>query len=180
MPRALFSSAFAITSTLGICLAAADHIIPVQQQERSLMVEYRDGSRINHAVVFVGSVRVNRREESPPWTFGRAPVDERRCEWTVTPTIMRRTFVVLPGQGRAEKKDLTAVYSVPFTNQGSDWFVTVLTPDNCNDAKGRFDSDLNNAVAAVNRDMSSAMDKAYGDLIAAIKSEEGVVRARGN
>jgi len=170
------------TLSPGVCLARSeiDQVKPVQQQERSMVVEYKSGEKIKYAVVFVGAVHVNRFEDGNPSTLDPFhPFDDRKCHWTVTPSITRQTFIVLPDGERAEKRDLAFVYNVPFSNQGSDFVLMQLRPENCSDAQARFDSDVNNGVASVNRDMSAVLDRAYNELREFIKKKEGVAQIVG-
>lgn len=49
-----------------------------------------------------------------------------------------------------EKKDLVVVlHEVKFANQGSDFGLLALRPENCGDSEARFDSDVKDARNAV-------------------------------
>lgn len=151
----------------------------VQRQERSLTVEYKNGSKLENAVVFTGYINVVHYEDGEASTLTH-PIDTRKCHWTVTPTITRQTFVVLPDGERAEKSDLKSVYNVPFQNQGSDFVLTQLRPENCGDAQSRYNSDVQNGINAVNRDMSAVIDRGYKELIEEIQKKQGVAKVASN
>ena len=152
--KAIKSAVFFAITTLSISAFAdierANQDEEVIQQDRAFVVKYADGTQERYLVAYRGFVQQNARESGGPavpkdFKF----IDDRQCHWTITSRVQRIVYLSHRSGRQIPYEKLTVRWQVPFSSKGSDFVLTQLRSENCNDAWSRFQSDLNNAKARV-------------------------------
>jgi hypothetical protein len=111
--------------------------------DRSFRVTYADGDVERYLVRYNATVEKYEYESGHP--AKNFQTDTRQCHWTIKMRIERTVFLVSHTGKPATLDKLASVWNQPMNGKGSDFVVTSLHPENCNQAGDRYSSDLDNA-----------------------------------
>ena len=131
----------------------------LETDTRVFRVRFGDGGIVTFRVEWRGKLDGWVREDGQPATLWH-PIDDRRCFWGGTGSIIRQVIAVIGGQDY-KKEDLTTVFSAGHAGEGGSFVLTALRPENCNDCQARRDSDFQNIRNAVNSSLQGVL---AGDL----------------
>jgi hypothetical protein len=122
-------------------------------------VKYRNGATEKYLAEWTATVDVDKSESGgPAKPLEGKLVDDRKCHWTIVTTVVRRLYLTNQTGERFEKKDFATPHAVKFANQGSDFKLEQLRPENCGDAEARFQSDLTDARNAAKNALPQVID----------------------
>lgn len=142
------------------------------QQDRSFVVRYVDGAQERYLVAYRGFVQQNAHESGGPAVPADFKfIDNRQCHWAINSRIQRTVYLVHRSGRQIPYEKLSVRWQVPFTNKGSDFVLTQLRSENCNDAWGRYASDVNNAKARVRIDFPNVVQADTDTLKQAMSAE---------
>jgi hypothetical protein len=116
----------------------------LRNTERTVNVKYSDGFVEKYIVAYNGVVNVAKEERGS----ARFP-DNRQCFWSIQTYVGRQIYSVNRQGQRAVLEQFNRKFETAFANQGDDFKILKLRPENCNDANNRFESDVNNAKQAI-------------------------------
>lgn len=118
----------------------------IQSDQRAYTVKYKDGTIEHYVVTWLAQMDVEVHEDGgPAKPLEGHFVDDRRCHWTIASHIDRQVAMVNKAGQQFAQSTLFRSYSSNFQNQGSSWVVQNFRSENCNDAAGRRDSDINDS-----------------------------------
>ncbi len=144
----------------------------VIQQDRSFRVKYADGTQERYLVAYRGYVSQNAHESGGPAIPEKFKfVDDRQCHWTINSRIQRIVNLVHRSGRQIPYEKLSVRWQVPFTGKGSDFVLTQLRSENCNDAWPRFQSDVNDAKGRVRSEFPNVV-AADTDTLKKLMSDE--------
>jgi hypothetical protein len=135
----------------------------VNQKERTYSIKYRDGSVERFKVKWQALRDMEVHEDGGPSTFTH-PIDDRTCHWSINARVERRVYMVNRLGQEFGLDALTRAYNSDFTNQGASFMLVGLRSENCNDARGRRESDWNNAAANLNGRFGAITEGDYQSL----------------
>jgi hypothetical protein len=122
----------------------------VRQDAVPVEVTLDSGVVEKYLVQWLGTVGSSKVEEGHPaeplkgWF-----TDTRQCHWSIQSEVLRKVYYI-DHDGQVSTDDaVSKVFSSGYGNKGSDFILTQLRPENCNDAAPRYASDLGNAHSAV-------------------------------
>ena len=144
---------------------------------RVFRVKFKDDNLITYRVRWAGKLDAWVREDGEPATLLH-PWDDRRCFWGATGLVLRQVSVVIAGQDY-EKKDLTQIFKAAHAGEGSEFQVTKLRPENCNDCQARRESDFQNIRNAVNDGLQGIINADLEAVKQALRSLSDVVEVDG-
>lgn len=166
MKRLIIVVSLCVLSTV---TARAD-VSAISERQKPFLVKYKGGVSERYVAKYVGEVDVSKWESGGPSTLTH-PIDNRQCHWQINTAIQRDVCLVNVSGQQFCKGDMHRVYGTSFAGKGSDFVLTQLHSENCGDAQGRFNSDVNDAKNAVANAMDSVMandlDRVKADLTAA-------------
>lgn len=123
----------------------------IAHQDRMFRARYADGTQERYLVAYRGIVKQYARESGGPAIPEQGKfIDNRQCHWNIDSRIERTVYLVHRSGRNIPYEKLSNRWQVPFTNKGSDFVLTQLRSENCNDAWARFASDVTNAKQRVN------------------------------
>jgi len=132
----------------------------IRQQAIPVSVTLDSGAVEQYLVHWLGTVASNKFEEGHPaeplkgWL-----TDTRQCHWSIQSEVLRKVYYVdQKGQASTENA-VSTVFHSGFGNQGSDFVLTQLRPENCGDSAARYQSDVSNAQMAVARTFTSVINE---------------------
>jgi hypothetical protein len=106
-------------------------------------ITFDSGKVENYLVQWAGAVSPERLETgSPAEPLRGSFLDTRRCQWKITSEVTRKVYFVDDQNEVSTEDAVTKLFSVGAGNQGSDFVLSQMRPENCNDAAPRFASDL--------------------------------------
>jgi hypothetical protein len=156
----------AVTISLLSCAVAHADVSAVSQRQKPFLVRYADGNTERYVAKYTGIVDVSHWESGGPSTLTH-PIDNRQCHWEIRTSIDRDVCLVSRSGEQFCQGSLHHAYGTSFAGQGSDFQLTQLHSENCGDANGRFNSDVNDAKNAV----SAAMDGVMANDVARVQSD---------
>jgi hypothetical protein len=85
--------------------------------------------------------------------------DTRKCHWTIQSEVLRKLYYINAEGQPATYIGASRIFHSGFGNQGSDFVLTQLRPENCQDegAVARYMSDLHDARTAVSKKFASVI-----------------------
>lgn len=180
-------AALAVVCALyGAGTAPSAHAAPIGPEvigveTRTLQVKYQSGAAEKYVVKWTGIVSGEWREDGHPaiplkgWF-----VDTRQCFWTINFFVTRQVFLANQNGELFEKKDLATPLSARLENKGSDLkIINGFRPENCNDARDRRESDINNARVHVRQSLPAVAKNDLSAVFASLKSGGNVRVALG-
>lgn len=140
---------------------------------RVFRARLQDGSNITYKAQWQGYAEFDTREDGGPsiWTH---PIDDRRCHWSASGRIIRSVAVVVGGQDYWNDS-LTTAFSQGSQGEGSEFDLTQLRPENCNDCRDRRESDFANMRNRVNGALAGVVEQDLPIVIEGIRGLPGVV-----
>ena len=134
----------------------------VAHQDRVFRAKYADGTQERYVVAYRGFVKQYARESGGPAVPEKFKfIDDRQCHWNIDSRIERTVYLVHRSGRNIPYEKLSTRWQIPFTSKGSDFVLTQLRSENCNDAWSRYISDVNNAKSRVQGEFASVIG---GDL----------------
>jgi hypothetical protein len=128
----------------------AENVRVIRQQVVPVSVTLDSGVVEKYLVHWLGTVASTKSEEGHPseplkgWF-----TDTRKCHWSIQSEVVRKVYYVDQKGQASTDNGVTRVFHSGFGNQGSDFVLTQLRPENCGDSAARYQSDVNDAQAAV-------------------------------
>jgi hypothetical protein len=127
-----------------------ENVQVLRQQAIPVSVTLNSGAVEQYLVHWLGTVASNKFEEGHPaeplkgWF-----TDTRQCHWSIQSEVVRKVYYVDQNGQASTENAVSTVFHSGFGNQGSDFVLTRLRPDNCGDSAARYQSDVNDAQMAV-------------------------------
>lgn len=154
----VFAMGLLFTAPASANIERANSDEEVAQQDRSFRVRYSDGSQERYLVTYRGLVKLNAHESGGPAVPEKFKfIDDRQCHWSINSRIERTVYLIHRSGRQIPYEKLSIRWQVPFTNKGSDFVLTQLRSENCNDAWSRFLSDAENARARVRAELPDVL-----------------------
>jgi hypothetical protein len=151
-----------LSAIVGFALAcgsawAADEV--VAKDSKPFPVKYNNGTAEKYIAEWSATVSVDKSESGGPAEPLKGKlIDDRKCQWTIITTVVRRLYLTNPAGELFEKKDLATPPAVKFANQGADFKLLQLRPESCGDTNARFESDVKDARNAVKTQLPGIMN----------------------
>jgi hypothetical protein len=169
------TSCFFFAAVFFVALQAGSAEV-VKEDTRPLFVRYSSGDSERYVVKWTGSLESNHWEDGhPAIPLEGKFTDTRQCHWTINTQIVRKLFLINKVGEQFAKENLTTVLSLGSANQGSDFKLTQLRPENCGDAEARYQSDLKDARVAIGQAFNLVLEKDFQDLKTIVKGWKDAV-----
>ena len=158
------------------CTAAWAQSNVVQTAERTFRIKYKDGVVEQFKVRWAGIIENTTREDGHPaipeklWF-----TDTRQCHWTATGRVERHVMLISRGGKEFEDTNKFQVHRSDVQNKGSDFVLTNLRSENCNDARSRRESDFNNVQTMLIAKFGGITAADFMNVIAEFKKNGEVV-----
>jgi hypothetical protein len=137
---------FLLVLATTVCMTLAAAAETVQTKERTFAVKYKDGTIEHYKVTWIATLDVEVHEDGHPAVpLNGWFTDTRQCHWSLSSHIDRQVAMINKVGQEFAQSNLSRTYRSDFTGKGSDFQVFGLRPENCNDAAGRRNSDINDA-----------------------------------
>jgi hypothetical protein len=174
------SAAIALIATPMLYTENAD-ASEVSSAQRSISVKYRNGNVERYHVIWTADVAMDVHEDGgPSKPFEGHPIDDRRCRWGISGSISREVYLVSQTGLEYASRKLARVYNKAQANEGASFLLAGLRSENCNDAAGRRNSDLQNMVRQVLGDFTGTVDSDFGAVKRELKQDAGVLKVESS
>ncbi|HEX4038645.1 MAG TPA: hypothetical protein VHX37_11355 [Acidobacteriaceae bacterium] len=147
----------------------------VQTDAKPIKVVYNSGEVEHYIVRWQGTRKIDHHEDGHPseplkgWL-----TDTRQCFWSIDTQILRRVYLLNHNGQEFAQDELTSPLVEHFANKGSDYVVTQLRPENCNDADTRYKSDVADSTKHMAQVFSSVAGPDYQAVLAKMRAWPGV------
>jgi hypothetical protein len=159
--------------TPGVALAEA-----VQSSQGAFTVKYKDGTIERYNVTWVAVMDPSVREDGhPAIPLEGKLTDTRQCYWSIAAHIDRQVFLVNKAGQQFAATTFYRTYNSDFVNKGSDFMLTALRSENCNDSRARRDSDIGNVRQSLRTAFDGVAKADRQKLIDEVKANAEVVQA---
>ena len=170
------TSTFATLLIAGALAAQSSVAEVVQSSERTFAVKYKDKTVERYKVSWAAIMDVDVREDGHPaipkeFKF----TDTRQCHWSIKGRVDRAVFMVNRVGQAYGGSTLFRSYNSDFVNKGSDFVLTQLRSENCNDARARRDSDVSNTRNSLLKSFDGIVKGDLEKLKAEVKQNADVV-----
>ncbi|MBB5337840.1 hypothetical protein [Tunturiibacter gelidoferens] len=129
----------------GVCQAQI-----LQQDAKPITVVYMSGEVEHYVVKWTGSRDIEHHEDGHPSEPLKGWItDTRQCHWSIATRIVRKLYLLNRNGQEYAQEELTTPLVENFANQGSDFILTQLRPENCGNANSRYESDVANSTKHV-------------------------------
>jgi hypothetical protein len=168
---------FLLIGAATFCITLNAFAETVMTKERTFAVKYKDGTVEHYKVTWVATLDTEVHEDGhPSEPFNGWFTDTRQCHWSLSSHIDRQVSMINKVGQEFAQSTLSRTYRSDFTGKGSDFQVFGLRPENCNDAAGRRNSDINDARKNVSSVFPGLVDADLVKLKADVKANTEVIQ----
>jgi hypothetical protein len=162
---------FVLLLTMGFSGGALNAEV-VGEQSKPILVKRKSGTVEHYVVKWTATISISHYESgSPAKPFEGHFIDDRQCHWDITSQVVRHLFITNEDGQLFEYPGFATPLNLPFQNQGSSFVIlNGLRGENCNDAQGRFQSDVSNAHVAVGQVFNTVIANDFKTVLDTIKS----------
>ena len=167
---------FMMILAVSVCMTLNTAAETVQTKERTFAVKYKDGTVEHYKVTWVATLDIEVHEDGhPSEPLNGWFTDTRQCHWSLSAHIDRQVAMINKVGQEFAQSNLSKTYRSDFTGKGSDFQVFGLRPENCNDAAGRRDSDINDGRKNLMNVFPGLVEADLGKLKSEVKANAEVV-----